>query len=251
MQHILSSYGWRYFIGGAGTFVWTALLAFVGRWALSWVLPGTSTKASIFALLGGSDMISSFILEPLSIVFTHRILTPTNFSLLDTFKRLFRSDLYITLVYISSIRVVTSAAQSSLMVTDATQHYARPFATFTMYLALLIIRVVLVTRAHASLLLSTAATPVDISHPTELEMGLRLWQGCLRILKMFKLLFICSFLALLHAVVALAGILYASGQSQKVISWIYSAKETVRVTPTRDPGLMMAHDPELDPYHFH
>jgi hypothetical protein len=251
MRHIFSSYGWRYFVSGASTFVWTALLVFIGRWTLSWVLPDISKSDSIFSLLGGSDTVASFILEPLGIVFTHKILTPVNFSSFATLKRLSRSDLYITLVYIGSVRVVTSAAQSSLMVTDTTQHYARPFATFTAYLALLIIRIVLVTRAHASLLPPTVATTVDIRETTELELVPYLWQGCLRTLKMFKLLFACILLAVLHTVITIAGILYASGQSQRVISWAYSAAQTAQEKPTRDPGFMMAYDPELDPNHFH
>ena len=232
--------------------MWTALLAFVGRRALSWVLPETSKSGSIFSLLGGSDMASAFILEPLSIIFTHKILTPVNFSSLATLNRFTRSDLYITLVYISSVRMLTSAVQSSLMVTDTAQHYARPFATFTAYLAILIIRTLLVTRAHASLLPPTVATTVDIRETTELELGPRLWQGCLRVLKMFKLLFACILLAALHTVITLAGILYASGQRQKVISWAYGAMQTAQAKPTRDPEhIMMAYDPELDRHHFH
>jgi hypothetical protein len=253
MRHIFSSYGWRYIVSGASTFVWTALFAFVGRRALSWFLPGTSSKSvSIFLVLGGPDTVSAFILEPLSIVFTHKILTPVNFSSFATLKRLSRPDLYITFAYIGSVRVVISAVQSSLMVKDTAQHYARPFATFTAYLALLIIRIVLVTRAQASLLPPTVATTVDIRQTTELELGPRLWQWCLRILKMFKLLFACALLAVLHTIITLAGILYASGQSQKVISWAYSPRQTAQVKPKLDPRhLMMAYDPELDRHHSH
>lgn len=268
MKHILSSYGWRYFISGAVTFVWTALFAYIGRWALhswafsSWTVPITGnnsstptmqTDSSVFTLFGGPDMVSGFLLEPLSVVFTHRILTHSGFSSFGTLKRIARSqELYISLIYIGTVRMVTTGAQSALMVTDPTQHYARPFATAVTYISLFVLRIVLITRAHASLLPPTTSTTVDISQATVYEPTVRIWQWFSRTLKMFKLLFTCAFLATLYVVSTLAGFVYASGHSEKVIAWAYRAKQAAaQGRPTRDPGLMMAHDPELDPRHFH
>jgi len=247
MRHVLSSYGWRYFVGGVVTFSWTTAITFAGGFILqNLALP------PIHELLGGPAMISGLFLEPLSIVFTHKVLSPVGFSSFGTLSRLLRSsDLYIALVYIATVRMVCNALQSSLMVTDNTQHYSRPFATFTAYLTVMIIKIVLVTRAHASLLPPTVTTTVDITPPTQYEPSLRLWQGFLRTIKMFKLLFVCTILATVHTVATLASILYASGQSQKIINWAYSTWNTPQGRPTRDPGLMMAHDPEMDPHHFH
>ncbi|KIM25218.1 hypothetical protein M408DRAFT_331322 [Serendipita vermifera MAFF 305830] len=265
MRHLLSSYGWHHFITGAFTFVWTALFAYIGRWALnSWVLSRWTTLAtsndssmptnsSIYTLIGGSDLVSGFLLESLSIVFTHKILTSSNFSALATLKRIVRSQqLYICLIYIGTIRTITSAAQSALMVTDSTEHYARPFMTFMTYILLFLIRTVLITRSHASLLPPATPTTVDINTSTQVETTAFIWQWFLRTVKMFKLLITCTILASLHVIITLAGLMYASGQSQKVIDWAYSAKSRVtQATPSRNPGFMMGYDPELDPHHFH
>lgn len=255
MGHMRSNVGLSHFLGGVGTYIWTALLAYLARQALTaWVLSPTSKDTSLFSLLGGSETISAFILEPFNIVFTHKILTASRFSSIGTLGRLLKTqELYTTLIYIGSLRMVITAFQSSLMVSDQTEHYQRPFLTFSIYIILLLLRIALVTRAHASLLPADTVTTVDMTQPAQYRIGYRLWQILIRTLWMFKLLIICTLFGLLHIMVTAAALLYASGQFDKVLAWATAPKEDSSRPALRDPhmGMGMGYDPELDRHHHH
>lgn len=255
MRHMRSYAGLSHFLGGVRTYIWTALLAYLARQALTaWVLSPTPKDTSLFNLLGGSEMISAFILEPFNIVFTHKILTASRFSSIGTLGRLLKTqELYTTLVYIGSIRIVLTALQGSLMVSDITDHYERPFLTFSTYTILLLLRIALVTRAHASLLPADVVTTVDMTQPAQYRIGYRLWQILIRTLWMFKLLVVCALLGLLHITVTAAALLYASGQFDTALAWATATKQADSPPLIRDPhlGMGMGYDPELDRHHHH
>jgi len=153
--------------------------------------------------------------------------------------------------------MVISAFQSSLMVSDKTEHYQRPFLTFTTYTILFLLRIALITRAHASLLPANAVTTVDMTQPPQYRIGYRLWQILIRTLWMFKLLVVCTWLSLLHITISAVALLYASGQFDKVLTWAMSTKEPSSQPVVGDPhmgmgmGMGMGYDPELDPHHRH
>lgn len=254
MRYMKSRVGLGHFMGGVRTYLWTALLAYLGRQALTaWVLSPTPSKdSSVLSLLGGPEMISAFFLEPFNIVFTHKILTASRFSSMGTLFRLIKSqDLYTTLVYIGSIRMIASALQNSLMVSNKTEHYQYPFLTFTSYILIFLFRVALVTRAHASLLPADAVTTVDIRQPTQFRIGYRLYQMFIRALWMFKLLFVCAILGALHLVLCSLTLLYASGQLWNVWAWVTAPKQSNSRPAVRDPHMGMGYDPEMDPHHRH
>jgi hypothetical protein len=252
MGHMRSIVGLGHFIGGVKTYIWTALLAYLARQALAaWVFSPTDKDTSI---LRGSEIISAFILEPFNIVFTHKILTASHFSSIGTLARLLKTqELYTTLVYIGSIRLVLTSFQKALMVSDRTEHYERPFLTFSIYIILLLLRIALITRAHASLLPADAITTVNMSQPPQYRIGYRLWQILIRTLWMFKLLIVCALLGAIHIAVTAAALLYASGQFEKVLAWATASKETASPPAARDPhfGMGMGYDPEHDPHHRH
>lgn len=256
IRHVLSSFGLSYFISGMMTFLWTTLLAYFGRWALTkWAVPLLPVNSTSFTNIGAPQAIFSFLLEPFNILFTHKILTTSQFSPWGTMRRLYKSQaLYTTLIYIESIRMGISALQDSLLVKDRYQHYSQPFATAFAYLCLILLRVLLVSRAHVALLPPSTTTTVDISpNSPQTPIGTQLGRVILRTLWMFRLSAVYCLLGVLHLVGSLLAIIFASGQREKVLGWIYSfgaSKQSAQPPiPMQDPGFMMGYDTRFEHSH--
>ncbi|KAG8792168.1 hypothetical protein FRC17_008634, partial [Serendipita sp. 399] len=187
IRHMISNIGWGHFLGGMTTFLWTAVLAFLGRWAIT-IPEGTS----LFFLSGGPQVISNIIFEPLAIIFTHYVLTTSPFNPLRSFQRLLLSrDFYASLVYIGTVQGVITALQATLPMPNANQHYLQQLMIYTNFLLLMLIRILLTTRIHASLLPQGVQTTIDLSATPQSPLSQQLWQFTLRIFKLAKLLFTC------------------------------------------------------------
>jgi hypothetical protein len=151
--------------------------------------------------------------------------------------------------------MVTSALQGSLLVKDRYQHYSQPFATAFAYLCLILLRVILVSRAHASLLPPNTTTTVDTSPSSpQMPIGTQLGQIILKVLWMFRLSAIYGLLGTLHLVGSLLAILFASGQRERVMSWVYSLNASNKQSAQaprqmQDPGFMMGYDTRFDHAH--
>lgn len=276
LKYLHSAVGWGHFLSGVWTYLWTALLAYIARWLLtSYVLtpiPNLTQGGSLLSVLGGADMISALILEPLNILFTFSVLTsssPTSPTpgvhrtplriLFDLFNQ---TRFYTTLIYIQSLRIIILSIQTSLLVTERTEHYKHPFLTSVTYGFLFLIRITLITRAHASLLPPNTRTIIDIATFTgEERIELRLWQILIKTLWMGKLMIICVIISALHATLALVTLLQVSGQLNSVLQWIMAPKQSrVRADVGNgrthrpnghqgvgnDPFVKMGYEPELD-----
>lgn len=252
IRHVISTIGVWGFFTGMMTFMVTGLLGFIGRRVILKYagLPGNAVDSSVLAVVGGLETVSAFFLEPLSILFTHKILTASGFSFLGSLIRLLRStDFYLSLVYIGSIRAIIYAIQNSLLITDRSQHYSRPYTTASIYLGFLLLRVFLVARTHAILLPPTAVTVVEIRQPKH-ELGVRVQKTLVRGLWMIKLLLVCGIITAVHVIASVTGLIYASGYSNLIFTWIWGKIQGKPGVPT-SPEPMMDYDPEMDPYHHH
>ncbi|CCA71246.1 hypothetical protein PIIN_05184 [Serendipita indica DSM 11827] len=241
--HMLHTIGLKHFITGAWTFLWTAVLAFVGRTAMP-----VSTDNAIIQSLGGPSIISGLLLEPLNILFTHKILTASSFSPFDTLIRLLPAmDFYVNLAYIVGIRIAFHILQTRLLVSDRSQHYANPFLTFSTFIVLFLFRIAMVTNTHARLLAPEVTTTIHVQRLGGFQVGRQLWHLVLRMIYMIKLLTVCSILAILHFVSFMAALVYASGHGDKIMKILTASGQKM----ASDGPLRMLQDPELDHDHRH
>jgi len=230
LKHIRNQIGLSHLIAGVWTYLWTSLLTQVVRQGLtSYVLTPTPEDGSFFSLLGGTDMIGAVLLEPLNLLFTWKVLlSPKAWQ--GSFKTLGgllkRQELYVTLIYIQSLRIIINSIQSSLLVKTSSEHYRHPFLTTGTYVLLFLARVTLVTRAHASLIPPTTPTVVDMSVDPVVQgrLELRLFAVIKRLLRMGKLFAICAIFGFLHATLSLLALLQASGQLQTILAWAFAPK---------------------------
>ncbi|KAG8835621.1 hypothetical protein FRC18_000232 [Serendipita sp. 400] len=241
IRHMISTVGLGHFLGGVVTFLWTTVLAWLGRWAIT-----APEGASLFIAFGGPQIISNILFEPLSIVFTHYILTTSQFSSLQTLQRLLLSkDFYRGLLYIGTIHGVTDALQATLRVPSPNQHYLRQLLIVSAFIILILARISLIIHVHASLLPPGTQTMVELPGASHYPPGQQLWHLLLRLFKLTKLLITCTAIGLAHFIMFMAALVFASGHGDKIAQLLAPSKYQVE----HEQSTRLSYDPVVDSRH--